>query len=376
MIPLCDLQLQYQALKPEIDTAIEGVCTSSHFILGPNVKAFEKEIETYCGSGHAVGVNSGTDALQLALRGLGIGPGDEVITTPFTFIATSEAICMVGATPVFVDIDLQTFNIDPKQIPLAITDRTRAIIPVHIFGHPCEMHEIMQIAEKHDLRVVEDCAQALGATYQGQKLGTIGDVGCLSFFPSKNLGCFGDGGMVVSKETSVAERIEMLRRHGGKIKYYHSELGLNSRLDELQAAILRIKLKYLDHWNNERRFRAGYYQNHMCELKGVTMQAWDDRSNSTSVYHQFTVLVENRDHVQKELSAAGISTAVYYPVPLHLQEVHQDLGYTTGDFPRAEIVSNRCLSLPMFPELTDEQQDIVIRALTTATSEKQQRKSA
>ena len=253
MIPVCDLKQQYRSLKSEIDAAMQQVAADAHFILGPNVKSLEKEIAAYCDCAHAAGVANGTDALHLALRALRIGPGDEVITTPFTFVATTEAIGIVGARPVFVDIDPHTFNIDPAKIEAAITPRTKAILPVHLYGQPCEMDAIMEIAERHGLYVVEDCAQAIGATYKGRKVGSFGHAGCLSFFPSKNLGCFGDGGMVVSGNKEVFERVEMLRRHGGKVKYHHCELGLNSRLDELQAAILRVKFKHLEAWSEQRR---------------------------------------------------------------------------------------------------------------------------
>ena len=256
MIPVCDLQQQYQNLKTEIDAAMQQVASGCRFILGPNVKELEKEIAAYCQCEHGVGVGSGTDALQLALRALRIGPADEVITTPFTFVATTEAIGMVGAKPVFVDIDPVTFNIDPAKIEAAITPETKAILPVHLYGQPCDMDPIMDIAGRHDLFVVEDCAQAIGATYRGRKVGSFGDAGCLSFFPSKNLGAFGDGGMLVTNNPEVFERVEMLRRHGGRVKYHHCELGLNSRLDELQAAILRVKFEHLENWNTARRKNA------------------------------------------------------------------------------------------------------------------------
>lgn len=382
MIPICDLKQQYLQLKDEIDAAMQEVAASGHFILGPQVKAFEQEMADYCGCDYAIGVGSGTDALHLSLLALGIGPGDEVITTPFTFIATTEAIGMVGATPVFVDIDPQTFNIDVQQLETAITPCTKAILPVHLYGQPCEMDAIMAIANDHSLHVVEDAAQALGATYRGRKVGTFGTTGCFSFFPSKNLGCFGDGGMVVTNDAEVYARIEMLRRHGGKVKYHHSELGLNSRLDALQAAILRIKLRYLDSWNQSRRENAYKYNQLLEEMPGVQQPQEISTQGITSpvavhshneliepVYHQYTVLVQDRDTVQTELSNADIGTAIYYPVPLHLQEVHQDLGMGHGAFPNAEHVSACCLSLPMFPELADLQQDKVARRLHVALAD-------
>ena len=269
MIPVCDLQVQYQHLKSEIDEAMQRVAASGTFILGPEVKALEGEIARFCGSDCAVGVNSGTDALHLALRALRIGPGDEVITTPFTFIATTEAIGIVGATTVFADIDPHTFNLDPMALEAAITPRTKAILPVHLYGQPCDMPAIMAIARKHGLYVVEDCAQSIGAALGGMATGLHGDIGCLSFFPSKNLGAFGDGGMVITNNAELAGRVEMLRRHGGKVKYHHSELGLNSRLDELQAAILRVKLRYLAEWIERRRTHAYAYNAVLSELSGV-----------------------------------------------------------------------------------------------------------
>ena len=382
MIPVCDLKRQYQALKGPIDEAMQAVAAGSHFILGPNVKALEQEIAAYCDCQFAAGVGNGTDALHLALRALRIGPGDEVITTPFTFVATTEAIGIVGATPVFVDIDPETLNMDPAAIEEAITPRTRAILPVHLYGQPCEMDPILELARKHSLYVVEDCAQAIGATYQGRKVGSLGDVGCLSFFPSKNLGAFGDGGMVVSNNREVHERVEMLRRHGGKVKYHHCELGLNSRLDELQAAILRIKLAHLESWIDLRRRHAYRYNALLARLPGVTLPR-EITSRGTaipkhaaptggervrSVYHQYTVLVEQRDALLSQLTAAEIGSMVYYPVPLHLQEVHAPLGYRQGDFPHAEHAAEHCLSLPMFPELTAGEQDQVVAAFAKAIS--------
>jgi len=390
MIPLCDVQRQYEQLKPEIDSAVQESMATGRYILGPNVKAFEQEMADYLGCEYAVGVNSGTDALHLALRALHIGPGDEVITTPFTFVATTEAIGMVGATPVFVDIDPQTFNLDPQQIEAAITPRTKAILPVHLYGQPCDMAAIIDISHRHALLVVEDNAQSLGAAYDGKKVGTIGDVGCLSFFPSKNLGCFGDGGMLVTNNRDLYERAEMLRRHGGKVKYHHTELGLNSRLDDIQAAILRVKLPHLDSWNASRR-QAAYYYNQLLSNVSTNVAANDttnDAANDaniatpvelqtsgpispcgegsnrnamlTGVYHQYTLQVENRSALQSALQSAEIGSAIYYPLPLHRQELHADLGYKRGDFPAAEAAADRCLSLPMFPGITQQQQQAVI----------------
>ncbi len=380
MIPVCDLKIQYLHLKEEIDAAMQEVATSGQFILGPQVKAFEHEMADYCGCEYAIGVGSGTDALHLSLLSLGIGPGDEVITTPFTFVATTEAIGMVGATPVFVDIDPRTFNIDVHQIEAAITSSTKAILPVHLYGQPCEMTPIMTLASEHSLHVVEDAAQALGASYRGKKVGTFGTTGCFSFFPSKNLGCFGDGGMVVTNDEKVYSRIEMLRRHGGKKKYHHSELGLNSRLDALQAAILRIKLRHLDSWNSARREKAYLYNQLLEDTPGIqppreinlqststpaTIRADNDWIDP--VYHQYTVLTKDRDNIQAKLSDKGIGTAVYYPVPLHLQEVHDNLRIKRGAYPQAEYASNHCLSLPMYPELLREQQKFVVEQIGRIT---------
>lgn len=392
MIPICDLKQQYLSLKSEIDAAMQQVAADGHFILGPNVKALEKEIAEYCQCTHGIGVGNGTDALHLALRALRIGPGDEVITTPFTFVATTEAIGIVGAKPVFVDIDPRTFNIDPNQIEAAITPRTKALLPVHLYGQPCDMDAIMHIAHRRGLAVVEDCAQAIGATYKGKKVGSFGDAGCLSFFPSKNLGCMGDGGMIVTNSKDVYERAEMLRRHGGKVKYHHCELGLNSRLDEMQAAVLRIKFKHLDAWSEQRRSNAYRYNRLLAAVPGIDrpweMARWGHitpleapsvkQSPLRSVYHQYTVLVDDREAVAARLGQEGIGAMVYYPVPLHLQEVHRDLGHGEGSFPHAEAAAKRCLSLPMFPELTAAQQMQVVQALSAATAERRpvQRRAA
>jgi len=372
MIPVLDLRAQYQALKPAIDAAMRQVAADGHYILGPHVQALEAEIAAYCDCAYGIGVASGTDALHLALRALRIGPGDEVITTPFTFIATTEAIGMVGATPIFADIDPDTYNLDPARIGRAITPRTKAILPVHLYGQPCDMDPILEIARDKSLAVVEDCAQAIGATYKGRKVGSLGDA---SVFPSKNLGCFGDGGMVVTRNAELAERVEMLRRHGGAVKYHHSELGLNSRLDELQAAILRVKLPYLEGWIERRREIAARYNERLTEVTAVTrpleQRSHDARHSSAvarCVYHQYTVRVRDRDAVQARLHEAGVGTMVYYPVPLHRQEVHAALGYGPGSLPAAEQAAAECLSLPIFPELSAEQQETVAAVLVRSVS--------
>ena len=376
MIHLCDLKLQYASLSDDINEAMLKVAAEARYILGPNVRALEQEIAEYCDCQHAVGVGSGTDALHLALKGLGIGPGDEVITTPFTFVATTEAIGMVGATPVFVDIDPLTFNMDVTQIESRVTPNTKAILPVHLYGQPCNMDVVMDVAQRHGLAVVEDCAQAIGATWRGRPVGSIGDAGCLSFFPSKNLGCFGDGGMLVTNRTDVYERVEMLRRHGGRVKYHHEVLGLNSRLDELQAAILRVKFRHLPQWLQSRR-EAAYTYNALLGEGGqieTPRELTDDgcviaqentagNSPAHCVYHQYTVQTDHRDDLIAHLKDKQVGHAVYYPIPLHLQEVHQDLGYGKGSFPAAERAADRCLSLPMFPEITREQIETVAGVL-------------
>jgi len=369
MIPLCDLKRQYAALKNEIDAAMLRVAGDARYILGPNVKSLEAEVSAFCQCKQGVGVASGTDAIHLALRALDIGPGDEVITTPFTFVATTEAIGMVGATPVFADIDPQTYNLDPDAVAAAVTPRTRAILPVHLYGQPCDMERLTKLAERTGLALVEDCAQSIGATYRGRPTGSFGAAGCLSFFPSKNLGGMGDGGMVVSNNDELVARVEVLRRHGGRMKYHHESLGLNSRLDELQAAILRVKLPHLPQWERNRRRNAYYYNALLADIEEITCPSeltdrgpvvpLDEDNIGTdriveAVYHQYT----------------GIGNAVYYPVPLHLQEVHASLGYKRGDMPHAERAADRCLSLPMFPELTQQEIEQVVAALRRAVTAK------
>lgn len=357
MIPLVDLRAQYHSIKDEIDEAVSQVIESGQFILGPNVKALEKEIAAYCGTDHAVGVGSGTEALHLSLLALGIGEGDEVITTPFTFVATAEAISQTGARPVFVDIDPSTYNIDASQIAEKIIPRTKAILPVHLYGQPADMEEIMAIARKNDLLVVEDCAQAIGAEYRGRKVGSLGDAGCLSFFPSKNLGGYGDGGMVVTDNAETAEKLRMLRTHGSLRKYYHSLLGFNSRLDEIQAAVLRVKLKYVDQWNGARQGKAEIYNRLIAELPLARPAVSPER---THVYNQYTIRVAERDLLQESLGRNGISTAIYYPLPLHLQMVYENLGYSVGSLPGSERGSREVLSLPMYPELEDSQVEHIV----------------
>ncbi len=362
MIAILDLTAQYRTIRTEIDAAVLDVLAHGHFINGPNVAAFEDEFARYTGAGYGIGVNSGTDALHLALRALDIGPGDEVITTPFTFVATSEAIGMVGARPVFADIEPASYNIDPAAIEAAITKRTKAIVPVHLYGAPAAMPEIMAIAERHGLAVVEDCAQATGATIGGRRVGTFGTFGCFSFFPSKNLGAYGDGGMVTTDVPELAARVKALRAHGGRVKYHHEELGVNSRLDELQAAVLRVKLRCLDAWTARRRAIARTYDAALSDVPALVCPRATQRAQH--VYHQYTLRVQERDDVQRGLTAAGVQTMIYYPVPLHRQIVHAALGYAAGDFPAAEAAACEVLSLPMYPELPFADQARVIAALS------------
>lgn len=362
MIPILDLTTQYNELREQMLKAVGDVFESGHFINGPNVKALESEIAAYLRTDHGVGLNSGTDALHLALRALDIGAGDEVITTPFTFVATTEAIGIVGATPVFVDIDPATYNIDPELIEAAITPRTRAIIPVHLYGAPAPMDRIMEIARKHKLAVVEDCAQAIGATFGGRPVGTFGEFGAFSFFPSKNLGAYGDGGMLTTNDKALADRARSLRAHGGRVKYYHEELGVNSRLDEVQAAVLRVKLPHLDSWIENRRAVAKRYNEAFAPLGIATPE---DPQNARHVYHQYTIRVNDRDAVQKALAERGVQTMVYYPVPLHMQQVHAHLNAGEGSFPHSERGAREVLSLPIFPELAPDVQDRVIDAVRT-----------
>lgn len=343
--------------------AVDDVFTSGHFINGPNVKALEAEVAQYLGVSHAVALNSGTDALHLALRALDIGPGDEVITTPFTFVATTEAIGIVGATPVFVDIDPRTYNLDVRQIEAAITPKTRAILPVHLYGCPAPMDEILAIAQRHHLAVVEDCAQSIGAKIGGRYTGTLGTFGCFSFFPSKNLGAYGDGGMLVTNDQSLADRARSLRGHGGRVKYYHEELGVNSRLDEVQAAILRVKFPYLEAWIEKRRAAAGRYT---AAFAGSDLQVPVEPQDARHAYHQYTLRVPNRDRVQKDLKASGVESMIYYPVPLHLQKVHAMLGKREGAFPESERAASEVLSIPMFPELRPDVQQQVVDAVFAA----------
>ncbi len=364
-IPLTDLKAQYSSIKDEIDSAIQRVIQSGQFILGPEVKAFEDEVAAYCGTKYAVGVASGTDALHMALLACEIKSGDEVITTPFTFIATSEAIAKCSARPVFADIDLKTYNIDPVQIEAKINKKTKAILPVHLYGQPAAMDDILTIAKKHNLKVVEDCAQALGAEYKGKKVGSLSDAGCLSFFPSKNLGAYGDGGMVVTNDPRIAETVKALRVHGSKMTYQHFTHGFNSRLDALQAAILRVKLKHLEKWNEQRRSKALLYDRLLSQLDGIETPFVEKDVKPSCNY--YTIRLKDsrlrRDELRKHLDSKGIQTMVYYPLSLHLQEVYKYLGHKVGDFPQSERAQEQVLSLPMYAELGEGQIEEIVRVI-------------
>jgi dTDP-4-amino-4,6-dideoxygalactose transaminase len=372
-VPPFNLTRQYQTIAEEISAAVQDVLTSGCYIGGSLVERFEQQFAQYTGVSDSVACNSGTDALYLALRALDIGPGDEVITTPFTFIATAEVISVIGAKPVFVDIDAKTFNLDIAKLEAAITKQTKAIIPVHLFGQPVDMTTLMAIASEHKIAVIEDSAQAVGAEWAGQKVGSIGHIGCFSFYPTKNLGACGDGGAVTTNDPVLASRIRMLREHGmSRVRYRHEETGINSRLDALQAAILEIKLRYLDQWNNARSEIAAKYQELLQPLPGVIIP--QEASGGRAVWNQYTIRLTKdgndgyRDKVRNQLQQLGISSTVYYPLPLHLQPVYQDLGYQVGQLPIAEQACHEVLSLPMFPELSFEEQQQVVYGLKDCIS--------
>ncbi len=359
-----DLRAQYMSIREEIRAAVEEVLEAQHFILGPQVHALEEEIATYCGIKSAVGVASGTDALILALRAVGVGAGDEVIVPSLTYIATADSVSLLGARPVFVDIQPDVFTIDPTKLESKITSRTRAIVPVHLYGQAADLDPIIQIAQKHGLKVIEDNAQALGASYKGKKAGSLGDLGCLSFFPTKNLGGYGDGGMVVTNSQDLANRLRSLRAHGQTRKYFSEEQGWNSRLDELQAAILRVKLRHLDTWNAARRRNADRYDAILGGIPGVVIPR--RASSGEHVFHQYTVRIPGRDSVQKTLSEHGIATTVYYPTPIHLQPIYASLAYRQGNLPETERACQEVLSLPMYPELTPDQIARVAEQISSA----------
>jgi dTDP-4-amino-4,6-dideoxygalactose transaminase len=367
-VPVLNLQAQYEKIREPIDAAIRQVLEGAHFILGPNVSALEEELAAFLQVTRAVTMASGTDALHLALRACGIGGGDLVITSAFTFVATATSVSYAGARPVFADILPGSFNLDPVRVSEYLAgkgqgpkpkDRVKAIIPVHLYGQPAEMGPLLAIARDHGLCVIEDAAQAIGATYQGRPVGGLGDVGCFSFYPTKNLGAMGDGGLATTQDAGVGDHLLRLRVYGGRERYHHDELGWNSRLDEIQAAVLRVKLRYLGEWTARRRQIAARYRE---GLAGLPLTLPVEGEGMTHVYHQFAIRVSQRDLVQRRLAERGVRTSVYYPLPLHLQPMYQDLGYRPGDFPEAERAAREVLCLPMYPELTDAQVDEVIAA--------------
>ena len=361
-VPLVDLNAQYAAIKDDIDRAMQRVIGGSSFIMGPDVGAFERAFAGYCDSAHCVGVSSGTSALILTLHALGVGAGDEVITSAHTFIATAEAISAVGATPVFVDIDPRTYNIDPDAVAAAITPATRAVIPVHIYGQPADMTRLNAVARQHDLFVIEDAAQAHGATWQGRKAGALGDAACFSFYPGKNLGAYGDAGAVTTDNAALAETVALLRNHGRRSKYVHERVGYGERLDTLHAAILSAKLAHLDTWTEQRRSLAARYSRLLADSELVLPFVHAD---AVPAWHLYVVRTPRRDDLLAHLTALGVQAGVHYPVPLHLQPAYAHLGYRAGELPVTEEVADTCLSLPLYPEMTLEQQDYVVATVRT-----------
>ena len=373
-VPLLDLKAQYATIRDEIQEAINRVTESQYFILGPEAQALEEEVAAYSQCGHGIGVSSGTDALLVALMALNIGPGDEVITTPYTFFATAGCIARLGATPVFVDIDPVAYNIDPDQIEAVITPRTRAIMPVHLYGQMAEMDAIMEIAARHDLYVIEDAAQAIGAEYKGRRAGSIGHLGCFSFFPSKNLGGYGDGGMVVTNDAELAQRVNILRKHGAQPKYYHQLVGGNFRLDAIQAAVLRVKLEYLDEWTagrqrNADRYRQYFGESGLLDGPSAPISLPTELPDRRHIYNQFVIRCARRDELMAYLKENGVGCEVYYPLSLHMQACFADLGYGAGDFPVSELAAQETLALPIYPELTAEQQQTVVEAIANFYNE-------
>ena len=370
-IPAFDIKQQYATIETEVSAAVLAVLASGRYIGGPAVTDFEQQFADYHGVSECVACNSGTDALFLVLRALGIGAGDEVITTPFTFFATTEVISAVGAIPVFVDIDATTFNLDVEKVAAAITSKTKAIMPVHLFGLPVDMTGLMEIAKAHNLTVIEDCAQATGASWENQKVGSIGHIGCFSFYPTKNLGGCGDGGAMTTNDPAIATQLRVLREHGSKVRYIHEEIGVNSRLDAIQAVILQIKLRYLDLWNSRRKQIADYYYQQLSQVSDIIVP--QEFPGGVGVWNQYTIRISGerrngasgkyRDSVKNQMQEQGVNSMIYYPLPLHLQPVYKNLGYQPGQLPEAEQASQEVLSLPMFPELEQEQQDKVIDTL-------------
>ena len=360
-VPFLDLKVQYRQIETELKPVLEDIMAAGAFIGGPQVAEFEKEFAAFCGSKHCVGLSSGTDALRLALMAAGIGPGDEVITVPHTFIATTEAITQAGAAPVFVDIDPGTCCLDVGQIPGRITPKTRAIVPVHLYGQPADMDPILEIARKHGLAVIEDACQAHGATDKGRPAGSMSLAGCFSFYPGKNLGAFGDAGAVVTDDEKLAQTIRMLREHGQSRKYFHDMEGYTGRLDAVQAAVLRLKLKRLAAWNRDRRANAARYTKLLADVPGVAVVQEADFAQS--VYHLYVILVDDRDGLQAFLSEQGVGTGLHYPLPLHLQKAYAAMGFKKGDFPVSERTADRLISLPMYAELAPEQIDYVVHCI-------------
>ncbi len=364
-VPLVDLQAQYQSIKYEVLMAVEDVFEQMHLFLGPQQHAFEEAFAAYCGSQYGVGLSNGTDALILALRACGIGPGDEVITVSNTFIATVEAIAQVGATPVFVDIDAETYTMDWRQLNGALTERTRAIMPVHLYGHPVEMQPVLDVARAHGLRVIEDASQAHGATYQGQRVGSFGDIGCFSLYCSKNLGAYGEAGICVTNDPDLAASLRLLRDHGSRQRYHHEVMGVNARMDEVQAAILNVKLRYLEGWNAARGSHARHYAE---LLGGYVEQVPTERPWAGHVYYAYVVQVQERELFRETLTQEGIATGIHYPIPVHLQPACAGYGYVRGSLPVTETVAERIVSLPMYPELTMEQIKMVVNAVKKSTA--------
>lgn len=351
-VPLLDLKAQYATLKTDLDAAVHRVLESTRFIGGPEVSGLEEEVARYSQSRYAIGCASGTDALILALRALGVGPGDEVVTTAYSFFASAGTVVNVGATPVFVDIDPRTYNMDPHRLEAAITPRTKAVIAVHLYGQCCDLAAVKAVCDKHRLYLIEDAAQAIGSEWEGKRAGSVGDFGCFSFFPSKNLGGAGDGGMVTAQDETLAERVRLLREHGAKPKYYHAIVGTNSRLDALQAAILRVKLQHLDRWSEGRARNAALYDS-LFEGTGIGRPYHDPRTRH--IYNQYVIRVNDRDGLRRHLTDRNVGHEVYYPVPLHLQQCFANLGYKAGDLPLSEAAARDTLALPIYPELTEEQ---------------------
>jgi len=371
-VPFLDLKVQYKQIEHEVLPMVTEAMTNGSFIGGPQVLGFEKEFAEFCESKHCAGLNSGTDALRFALMAVGVGPGDEVITVPNTFIATTEAISQVGATPVFVDIDRRTYNMDPQKLEDFIKNRfkpqasslkttPKAVIPVHLYGQPADMDLILDIAQTYNIKVIEDACQAHGALYKDRKVGSFSSVGCFSFYPGKNLGAYGEGGAIVTQDEEIASKIRMIRDHGQEKKYFHTMEGYNGRLDAIQAGVLRIKLRRLSDWNQSRRENAAYYNELLSKVDGVTLPVEADFASS--VYHLYVILVDDREGLQQFLSDKGIGTGLHYPLPLHLQKAYAHLGYKNGSFPVTESVAKRLISLPMFPELTREQIEYVAESI-------------